>query len=135
MVYALDTNTIVHYLRGNTNVHAHFDTAVLDEHRIIIPHAVDYELCRGFLVSPAPKKEAMYNMLTDPNGHCVIVDMGEDFWNIAKQIYSDLRRKSFTVGEIDILIAAFCLYNDCTLVTNNTRDFTNISGLKQVDWT
>ena len=39
------------------------------------------------------------------------------------------------VGDADILIAAFCLENDYTLVTNNTKDFVNIKGLLINDWT
>jgi len=50
-------------------------------------------------------------------------------------VYKELYHKGFTVGELDILIAAFCLIHDLTLVTNNTKDFENINGLIIVDWT
>jgi len=60
--------------------------------------------------------------------------MGEHIWDEAKKIYVNLRRKGFTIGEIDILIAAFCLQFNYTLVTANTKDFINISGLQQVNW-
>ena len=69
-----------------------------------------------------------------PVGQCEIVDMGESIWEIAKQIYIELYRKGFTVGEIDILISAFCLKHDYTLVTANTKDFANINGLRLVNW-
>ena len=109
MVYVLDTNTIIHYLQGNVSVHKNLDSAILDGHDLVIPRAVDYEMGRGFLISPAPKKQALYTVLTEPEGRCDIVDMKESFWGYAKQIYSDLYRKRLTVGEIDILIAAFCI--------------------------
>jgi tRNA(fMet)-specific endonuclease VapC len=38
------------------------------------------------------------------------------------------------IGDADILIAAYCLVNDYTLVTNNTNDFNRIDGLKLVNW-
>ena len=50
------------------------------------------------------------------------------------QVYTELYDKRLTVGEIDMLIAAFCLANDYTLVTSNTKDFENISGIKLADW-
>jgi tRNA(fMet)-specific endonuclease VapC len=56
-------------------------------------------------------------------------------WKRAEAIYEGLYRKSLTVGELDILIAAYCLTHACTLVTNNTKDFANIDGLICVDWT
>lgn len=34
----------------------------------------------------------------------------------------------------DILIAAYCIVNDYTLVTDNTSDFERIEGLKFVNW-
>ena len=61
--------------------------------------------------------------------------MGDAFWTVAVKIYAELYNKRLTVGENDIQIAAFCLYNGYTLVTNNTADFENITGLQLVDWT
>ena len=61
--------------------------------------------------------------------------MDADIWGYAITIYADLYQKRFTVGEIDILIAAMCILNDYILVTNNTNDFKNVDGLKLVDWT
>ena len=61
--------------------------------------------------------------------------MGDEFWAIATKIYAGLYNKHLTVGENDIQIAAFCLHNGYTLVTNNTDDFKNITGLELVDWT
>ena len=34
----------------------------------------------------------------------------------------------------DIFIAAQCIVNDYTLVTDNTGDFERINGLKTVNW-
>jgi len=34
----------------------------------------------------------------------------------------------------DILIAAYCLANNFTLVTRNTRDFERVEGLNFVNW-
>ena len=86
---------------------------------------------RGFGIHPAKRKEALYNILIQ---QCTIGELGFDVWDCATQVYISLYKKRLTVGAIDILIAAFCLVNDYTLVTNNTADFKNIDGLKLIDW-
>jgi tRNA(fMet)-specific endonuclease VapC len=132
IAYALDTNIIIKYLRGEPNVEQNFDTTVVQGNRLVIPKAVDYEMQRGFNITAAPKKEAAYDFLAR---HCTIVEIDIASWDRAIKIYGDLYRKGFTVGEMDILISAICLENDYTLVTNNTADFTNIDGIKLADWT
>jgi len=39
-----------------------------------------------------------------------------------------------TVGDADILIAAFCIVNGYTLVTDNVKHFENIAGLRLMNW-
>ena len=134
MIYVLDSNVIIHYLKEDANVTNNFDNAVLDAHELLIPRAVDYEISRGLDLLSATKKAAVYRNMTSPIGHCKIVDMGETIWELAKQIYVDLHKKGFTVGEIDILIGAFCLQHNYTLVTSNTKDFRNMNGLRLENW-
>ena len=134
MTYVLDTNVIIHYLKEHENVKKNLRQAVSHGCVLIIPRAVDYEICRGLDMLSATKKIATYNELTSSIGQCRIVDMGEDIWRIAKQIYVDLKRKGFTIGEIDILIGAYCLHHGYPLVTSNTKDFINIEGLQLENW-
>jgi tRNA(fMet)-specific endonuclease VapC len=46
----------------------------------------------------------------------------------------DLERQGKRSGHYDMLIAAIALTNDLILVTHNTRNFIDISGLKIEDW-
>jgi len=131
MTYALDTNTIVHYLRKEPNVLKNFDNAAIQGDTFFIPKLVDYEIRRGFSIVSAPRKEDTYNVLTE---QCVIAPISDMVWEYAIQIYSSLYKKGFSVGELDILIAAVSITNDCTLVTSNTKDFVNMDGLALVDW-
>ena len=134
MIYVLDTNVIIHYLREHSGVKKNLRNAVSSGYELIIPRAVNYEVCRGLELLSATKKATTYNELLNPTGQCRIVDMGETVWEIAKSIYISLKRKGFTVGEIDILIGAFCLQHSYTLVTSNTKDFVNIDGLRLENW-
>jgi tRNA(fMet)-specific endonuclease VapC len=134
MVYALDTNIVIHYLRDNADVRKSLSDTVSRGDRVTVPGIVNYEIMRGFKVNSAPKKETTYRILTDPNGFCQITEMKPSSWKRAELVYAELYQKHLTVGELDILIAAFCLDNDCTLVTNNTAHFSNINGLRVEDW-
>jgi len=132
MDYVLDTNTLIQYLRDEPNVLQNFDDAVTNKCNFIIPKAVDYELRRGFGIHPAKKKEAVYTIFIQ---QCTIGELDFGVWDYAMEVYIELYKKRFTVGEMDILIGAFCLAHDYTLVTSNIKDFINIDGIKLVDWT
>jgi tRNA(fMet)-specific endonuclease VapC len=134
MKYALDTNTLIRYLRKAPIVRSRLHDAAHDGHELIIPKTVDYEVRRGFRIMSAPAKEAAYKVLTGVSGYCEIEAMDNRSWVRAERVYAGLYKKSLTIGEIDILIAAFCLEHGCTLVTNNTKDFGRVEGLRLEDW-
>ncbi len=50
------------------------------------------------------------------------------------QIRSCLQRKGTPIGTLDMLIAAHALSEDLILVTNNTREFERVPGLRIIDW-
>jgi tRNA(fMet)-specific endonuclease VapC len=51
------------------------------------------------------------------------------------EIRAALEKAGTPVGSMDLLIAAHAVSLGVTLVTNNTKEFNRISGLKVVDWT
>jgi len=132
MTYALDTNTIIHLLRDTPNVVSEYDKKVTQGTPIIIPPYVDFEIRRGLRYANATAKERIYLKLCDS---CEIGEMRREAWIYAANLYSDMRHRKFTVGDADLLIAAFCLFNEHILVTNNIRDFEKFTNLQLVDWT
>ena len=134
MKYALDTNIVFRYLKNELPSVQNVDNALAVNHRLYIPKMVDYEVRRGFKLmrQPAHRKELVYTLLAQ---RCPVVEIDTNVWERAMDVYKELYRKGFTVGELDILIAAFCLTNDLILVTNNTKDFENVEKLLIVDWT
>ena len=46
-----------------------------------------------------------------------------------------LEKKGLSIGSLDTLIAAHALSAGLTVVTNNTREFKRVPGLRVVDWT
>jgi len=132
MIYALDTNIVIRYLRNDANVAMHIDRAIANSQKLYIPQIVDYEIRRGFRVSIQPKKELAYKILCE---RCPVAKIDDITWDYALEIYGELYAKSFTVDEMDMFIGALCVQHGYTLVTNNTKDFENINGLTLVDWT
>jgi len=131
MTYALDTNIIIAILNNDKNVEAKGEMAIVAGGKFIIPPVVDYEIQRGLLYNPSPRKEKIYFSLRQ---HYGVGIMTPEMWIKSAHIYVDLRKKGFTVGNGDIFITAFCLLNDYMLVTRNIKDFENIEGLKLVNW-
>ena len=131
MVYALDSNIIIDFLSREPSVVKQFDKAVINGNGIIIPSVVDYEVLRGFCHKPTPRKETVYNKLRI---NCPVIEVDTAIWKRAASIWATLRKMGKTVGDADILIAAYCMENGCTLVTHNTKHFIDISGLLMDDW-
>jgi tRNA(fMet)-specific endonuclease VapC len=50
-------------------------------------------------------------------------------------IRGDLKRRGAKIGANDLLIAAHARHLGLTLVTNNTREFLRVPGLKIENWT
>jgi len=134
MKYALDTNVVLRYLRNDMHAVKNINNALANKHQLYIPKIVDYEVRRGFKLmrQPSPRKEEVYELLIQ---RCPVVEINNIVWECAMDVYKDLYNKSFTVGELDILIAAFYLVHECALVTNNTKDFVNIERFMLFDWT
>ena len=131
MTYALDTNIIIHLLQNSPPVTISRDAALKQGELLVIPPYVHYEIRRGLLYVSAPVKEKLYHRLCSL---CPVGDMTADAWETAAALYADLRRKHYTVGDADILIAAFCIVNDFILVTDNTKDFEHIDRLQMTNW-
>ncbi|GMA66205.1 type II toxin-antitoxin system VapC family toxin (plasmid) [Alicyclobacillus fastidiosus] len=51
------------------------------------------------------------------------------------RVRAELERQGRPIGPLDTLIAAHALSLDVPLVTNNTREFERVSGLRVENWT
>jgi tRNA(fMet)-specific endonuclease VapC len=136
MTYALDTNVISNILWGEGNVRQRFEREILGiGNPYAIPPVVVYELKRWLQDKPTKAIRAFateFDILYQSAKEKAVMTI-ED-WEKAADIYIALKQKGMLIGDADILIAAYCLQNDYTLVTNNMNDFMRIDGLKVVNW-
>ncbi|MDR1286371.1 MAG: PIN domain-containing protein [Treponema sp.] len=128
--YALDSNIITYYLKKNTKIMDKIDNERQKGNKLIIPPMVYYESIRGLIYLNATTKLKLFNKLCS-NGVGII---NKDILDIAVSIYITLQKKGITIGDNDILIAAFCLKHNLVLITNNTKHFENINGLITENW-
>ena len=131
MICALDSNIVSYMLKEDSDVIARYRKAYDDGDDFVIPPIVFYEVQRGLLAKNLKKKLSKFNALCQKIEQ---VEFDSAVWQKAAQIYASLSQQGKMIDDADIFIAAFCLVNDCALITNNTRHFVNISGLKLVNW-
>jgi predicted nucleic acid-binding protein len=134
MIYALDTNIISYILKGDMGVINRFHEEIgQPDNEAIIPPVVFYEVQRWLSAYSLYKKQRHFDAL------CLELGIGEFnyfTWKEAANIYANLKRQGnpLSNNDGDYLIAAFCIINGCTLVTNNTSHFERITGLRFVNW-
>jgi len=132
MKYVLDSNIISYALKGDAEIRRHLDEATATGNEISMPHIVYFEIKRWLLqIGAKGKRRVFEEMLHDT---ITIQSMDEPVWDMAATLYVETRKEGKPMGDADLLIAAYCLVNDYTLVTNNTRHFERVDGLKLVNW-
>lgn len=130
MQYLLDTSICVFFLRG----HLKFDDIIREKglDNCFISELTVFELKYGAQNSDDPKK-AQIAVDKFVKGLTVI-----PIYGIVKE-YAETKvnlRKNGTPlhDEFDLIIGVTALANDLTLVTDNTKDFRHIKGLKMENW-
>jgi len=136
MIYALDTNTISFLLRQNRNpeVRRRFEEIIEHGDVYVIPPICHYEVNWYLIHKNATAQLRIFNELYE-NSFSEL-NMGEAEFIKAAEIRANLESRGLPIGnkDADIFIAAHCLVNGYTLVTDNTRDFERIDGLKIANW-
>jgi predicted nucleic acid-binding protein len=119
--YALDSNILTYYLKGNENLIVKIDSGAENDN-IIIPPMVYYEIKKWLLTINSKTKLAAFEKIIFDYG---IDTIDREMFDVSLSIYIRLRKNGIIIGDADILIAAYCLKNDYILVTNNEKHFEN----------
>jgi len=131
MKYLLDTNIIAYIINKRPpEVISKFLSLSKDE--IFVSSIVVAELWYG--VAKSHKKEQNKTALEDFLAPLNIVDFDFTAAKFYGLIRADLEAKGLIIGSNDILIAAHALSLGLTLVTNNTKEFARVNGLKLENW-
>ena len=63
-----------------------------------------------------------------------IVDYDESASFLYGELCADLEKRGQPIGPLDMMIAAHALDLDVPLVTNNTKEFERVKGMKVENW-
>ena len=129
MVYALDTNMVAYYMRREGGVVPKLQA--LPRHRLALPSVAVFEVRFGLLRKNMLTALAAFDELTAACGELAFDAEAADH---AARIRLQLEAVGTPIGLADLLIAATARRHGCTLVTHNTREFSQVPGLLLEDW-
>lgn len=126
----LDTNVVIHYLKGDPAIVERLQRAQRSE--LGIPAIVVYELEYGTLRSKVPARRRLELDVLLQYLPCVPFDSSAAI--AAAAIRADLENRGQTIGPLDLLIAGTAVSRGAALVTNNAAEFAHVPGLRVFDW-
>jgi len=87
-----------------------------------------------FGVEHSQKKKRNTAALKDFMEYVSLLDWPCEASNTYGQIRAEIQKKGTPIGAMDLLIASHALSLDVVLVTNNTKEFERVPGLKIENW-
>ncbi len=128
-MYLLDSNICIAIINQNFSALAEFG---IKSNQCYISTIVMAELYKGVYCS----QQIQQNLTTLKifTNSVKIVDFDQNASEEFGKIQAELRRIGRPTGVLDAAIAAVARSRGDILVTNNTRDFINISALQLEDW-
>jgi tRNA(fMet)-specific endonuclease VapC len=129
-LYLLDTNMVIYIQRGMPGVLSRLNE--LGSDRVALSSIVVAELAYG--VEKSAHKDRNRKVLESFLREVRVLPWTHDaMWHFARHNHA-LRKSGQMIGELDLLIACHALALDAVCVTNNTREFERIDGLKLENW-
>jgi tRNA(fMet)-specific endonuclease VapC len=130
-IYMLDTD-IASFIMKRASLGAIRKLQELPTDATCISAIVESELRFGIAVSPRRQKDQI--ALDDFLQYMQVLDYPVAASVDYGLIRADLKRRGGMIGSNDLFIAAHARFLGLTLVTNNTREFKRVPGLKIENW-
>ena len=131
MSWLLDTNVWIQFFKSNRSLIRDRISAAKAS-QLQTCSVVKAELwCGAYRYLKSDDRRALVNESFDPLISLPFDDVAAEYY---ARIRYTLEQQGQVIGPNDLLIAAICLANDCTLVTSNTDEFSRVPGLKCEDW-
>ncbi|BCL37389.1 nucleic acid-binding protein [Nostoc sp. MS1] len=131
LIYLLDTNVCIMYLKGkSSSINHHLDN--LEPEKVVVCSVVKAELFYGSMRSNNPQKAVtLQKMFVE---QFVSLPFDDCCAEIYGNIRADLSKIGTPISSNDIQIASIALANKIILVTHNVREFSRVKGLEIEDW-
>ena len=130
MAYLIDTDIIIFALRGDKTVLAKF------EENKNIPISISLITYAELVFGAKRSQNERTNMLKVNRIREIypVEELNIGIMELFADIKANMYSKAIKIEDMDLFIAATAIYNDLTLVTNNTKHFRNIPLLKLENW-
>ncbi len=129
--FMLDTNIVIYVIKRRTL--ELLEIFNRNAEHMSISSITLAELMHGVEKSSFPEKNL--KVVEDFISHLEVLSYDESAAMHYGNIRSDLEKKGTIIGVNDLHIAAHARSRALILVTNNTREFERVDGLRLVDWT
>ena len=131
MIYLLDTNVCIAYLNDRDSIVAR-RLATVHPQDVFTCQIVKAELFYGAYKSS--RREQNIALLKRFFGQFASLSFNDQAVEAYGRIRAALGARGTPIGPNDLIIAAIAIAHNATLVTNNTREFSRVSGLLLEDW-
>ena len=133
MKHMLDTNILIYLIKNKPPAVAARVNALGSSAELCMSFFTFAELLKGAERS-TPKPQVLRRL--DELSRVVPVHYGvnRDICQHYAAQFTLLRAAGTPIGANDLWIACHALADDCTLVTNNTREFERVQGLRLENW-
>ncbi len=130
-MFLLDTDTLIYNLKGNEEIKRNLQDHFEDPMKICVITIM--ELYYGAYKSKKitgnlSKVRAIENAFE-------IISVNSECAEIFGMLKASLKKSGMLLDDFDLIIASCAMTNNLTLVTNNTKHFSRIDGLKLTNWT
>lgn len=132
MLYMLDTNICSYILRNKPEtIKEKLKAVEVAQHTIGLSSIVVSELLYG-----AHKKgsERLLHLVYAFIENFTVMEFGTEVASAYAQVRVDLESRGNIIGSNDLYIAAHAISCDAILVSNNTKEFEKVKGLKLENW-
>jgi tRNA(fMet)-specific endonuclease VapC len=129
-VYALDTNSVIHFFQGKGQVADRL--LAVPPSDVGLPAIVLYEIEVGIGRSASPERRR--RQLADLVSVVRVLPFGPAEARAAARVRLRLERAGTPIGPLDTLIAGTALHHHATLVSHNVDEFARVEGLAIEDW-
>ena len=130
MKYLLDTNICVYWLKRNEHIEQKVLSVGIDN--ISVSFITVSELYYGAYKSQRVDENlAMIRKLID---HIDVIESDDAISRAFGNLKASLENAGLIIDDADMFIAACALVHGLTMVTNNTKHFRRIKGLKLENW-
>ena len=132
MLYCLDTSIVIDIFYGDRSLLSKLE-ALKNQNVVFCIASISLaELYKGAYL--AQKQKEALKLVEEFSQNIEFLDLTKDACKLFGQKYLELKKQGKQTQEADLMIGCIALANNATFATRNLKDFSNIKGLKVMQW-